>query len=90
MEEGRLKRLIVAGTVTAVLLVIILISVMIYQLISISVMKKEEALLDQKIKDYEQLIEDTSVDIDTRSEKWWIEQRARELGYLYGTDHDLS
>lgn len=48
MTETKAKRLIVAGTVGAVLLAVILLSVMVYQLISISVYNKRIETYNQK------------------------------------------
>ena len=86
MTESKLKRLIVACSVGAVLLIVILISVMLYQIISMSVQKKRIDELDAKIAEYEQLIEEGEQTKETRSMLWWIEREARELGYVYEGD----
>ena len=90
MDEERKKRLVVSGTVTGVLLIVILVFIMVFQLVSIGVEKKRTADLDAAITELEQLNEDIEQGIKDHSERWWIEQRARELGYLYKNDHKLN
>ncbi len=72
-----------AATVTAVLLLVILLSIMVYQLVTIFTYKKAIAELEKEIAVYEQIIDETGDTIETRSKRWWIERRARELGYIY-------
>ncbi len=83
MTEEKTKRLIVAVTVGAVLLVVILVSIMLYQLISISSERKALNELNREIAKYEQLIQEGQDTFETRSMRWWIERRALELGYQY-------
>lgn len=56
---------------------------MIYQICAIGIQKKKIAELDDAISKYEAQINDTEDVIETRSLRWWIERRARELGYFY-------
>lgn len=86
MNESKLKRIVGAATVTAVLLVVILLAIMIYQLIAISNEANKKNELDAAIVEYHRLIEETGESIETRSQRWWIEQRARELGYRFVDD----
>lgn len=90
MEKSKAERLIVAITAGAVLLVVILVSVLVYQLISINVKNRQVAELEAKIAEYNQLIEDGENVKEARSMRWWIEQRARELGYILKTDVPLN
>ena len=90
MSESDFKKLVISLTVGAVMLLVILLSVMIYQLISISKLKAEEADLEAKITEYQVLIEDTEDTIEARSMRWWIERRAREIGYIYDGDVPLD
>ena len=83
MNEGKLKKVIVASTVGAVLLLVILIAVMIFQLISINVHKRNDAALDEQIGIYKELKETNEDALKERSTYWWIVQRARELGYYF-------
>lgn len=86
MNEGKLKRVIIATTVGAVLLLVILIAVMVFQLISIGVHKKKEAELNAQIAIYKELKETSEDALEERSAYWWIVQRARELGYYFDGD----
>ena len=79
-----------AVVVSAVLLLVILLSVMAYQLISIAVKKKEEARLNEQIAIYEQMIAEGRNDVEMYSQRWWIEQRAFELNYRYQDDINLG
>ncbi len=86
MTESKFKRVVTAVTVGAVLLLVILLSVMIYQLISIGVKRKQIEELEYQIAVYEQMIEDGESETETRNQRWWIERRARELGYTLDSD----
>lgn len=90
MSESKFRKLIVALTVGAVLLFVILLSVMVYQLVSISNEKKKETELINAITEYEKLIEEGCDTLEARSSRWWIERRARELGLNYKDDVSLS
>ncbi len=85
-SQEKTKKIIVSVTVGAVLLLIILLAIMIYQLIAIGVSRKEEAELDAKIAKYEQLITENEQILDARSSDWYAKRRANELGYYYGDD----
>ena len=86
MTESKIKRLIVAATVGAVLLIVILLTIMVYQLISASVEKKRIDEIDAKIVEYRALIEEGEETKEARSMRWWIVREARELGYVYDGD----
>ena len=90
MTQEKKKRLIVAGTVGAVLLAVVLLVVMLYQMIFISVERNRINELELKIAEYNRLIEDGEDTLEVRKLKWWIEREARELGYVYNDDitHD--
>lgn len=90
MDETKTKKLIISATVGAVLLLVILLAVMVYQLISIKVLKDKESELDAAIAEYERLIEEGGDTLEARSARWWIELRARELGYVFDGDKILK
>lgn len=90
MEKSKAERLIVAITAGAVLLITILVSILVYQLISINLKNKQVAELEAKIAEYNQLIDNGEDVKEARSMRWWIEQRARELGYVLRTDVPLD
>ena len=82
MTEKKFKRIIVATTVGAVLLMAILVMVMVYQLISIKVQKDKITLLENKIAYYQQLNETGERVLEQRQLEKWIKIRAQELGYV--------
>jgi len=83
MTEEKAKRLIVAGTVGAVLLAVILLAVMIYQMIAISVYKKQIEVYESNIAKYEQLISQGEQTKEVYALRAWIEKEARRLGLVY-------
>ncbi len=86
MTEEKFKKTVVAVTVGAVLLVIVLVTVMIYQLIAINVADRRLDELNAEIEKYKLLRDDEEKIIEARSSYWWIVQRARELGYVFDGD----
>lgn len=83
MTEAKLKRLIVAVTVGAVLLLIILLFTMVCLLVSIQSKKNEYDYYQEQIAHYEKLIEEGEETLEARSLRVWIEREARRLGYVY-------
>ena len=90
MEESKFKKLVVAGTVGAVLLAVILLFIMIYQMITIGLKKNQLDEYNEAIAQYEQLIQKGEDTLEARSTKAWIARRARELGYIYKDDVKLD
>lgn len=86
MTETKAKRVIVASTVGAVLLLFILVTIMVYQMVSIGVKKNRIEYLESQIAKYEMLTEQGLQTIETRSMREWIEREARKLGYRYSFD----
>lgn len=80
MTEAKFKRVIVALTVGAVILLVTLLSIMIYQLIEIASEKKKEAEYNQSIERLIYLNQIADKTMEQRQEYEWIVQRARELG----------
>lgn len=86
MTESKAKRLIVAITVGAVMLLVVLVSIWVYQLIAIGVKERNLAILDEKILEYKVLIENGEDTIEVRSTRQWIIREARQLGYVFDGD----
>lgn len=86
MNDAKCKRIIVASTVGAVVLVAVLLIVMIYQLIAIGVSKKEAEEYELQKAEYVRLIEEGETTLAARSQRRWLAKRARELGYSFETD----
>ena len=63
MTESKFKRLVVAATVGAVTLLVILISVMVYQLVSISVENKRIQKCEEMIAEYNELIKEGETEL---------------------------
>lgn len=86
MPAEKLKKLIVSSVVTAVLLLFILLSIMVYQMISIKTLQRRiDALEEQK----EQLLvekSETEDKIEIWLSEWKIDEKARELGWVYKQD----
>ncbi len=90
MTEEKLKRLIVAITVGAVLLVVILCSVMLFGIIKITKEKKEIRELEEQIAIYTELNDELKDTFEARSTKFWIMRRAWELGYTLDDSINLG
>ncbi len=86
MEEGKFKRVVVALTVGAVLLLTVLLSVMVYQIVAILNSQRELAELERKITEYNEIIKHSDDVIEERSAYQWIVMRARQLGYCFDGD----
>jgi hypothetical protein len=82
-NDAKYKRIVVASTVGAVLLVVVLLFVMIYQLIAIGVNKKKNDEYNAAIAEYKRLIEDGENTLLIRRAEQWIIERAKELGYNF-------
>lgn len=90
MEEQKLKRVRNAGIVGAVLLVIILLSILIFQLVKINKEKKELAILQDEIAKYQLLTDEEKQLKDAMETRDWIIQRAGELGLTLEGDYALD
>lgn len=90
ITEEKAKRLIVASTVGAVLLMAILLMVMVYQLISIGVKNRDLARYNQAIAKYEALIKEGENTKEIRSTRQWIEREARRLGLVFEGDKEYD
>ena len=86
MSENKVIRIIIASTVGAVLLLVILLSIMVYQMIAIDAKQKDLLALNAKISEYKALIKEGEDTIEVRSTKQWIEREARKLGYIFDGD----
>ena len=86
MTESKFKKVVVASIVGAIMLIVILVSVILYQVITMSQYVRERDGLLAEITKLEQLIESNADEEEIRQTKEWIEDRARELGYKYKDD----
>ena len=90
MTEQKLKKITIASTVTAVVLLAVLLFVLAFQIISIIVKKNELKKYDEQIIEYNKLISEKSEELDIYQADWKIQARARELGYKFPGDVDVT
>ncbi len=86
MSEEKFKRVVVASTVGAVLLLVILLSVMIYGIVKIIVTNKKIDELDNLVAYYNGLSDEIKEQRYYVGLKDYIEQEAKKLGYRYKWD----
>ena len=83
MEEQKLKKIIAVSVSAAVILLVVLIAVMVYQMVLLGNGKKNVENLNAEIEMLEEQKEDLKKQIDIWQTDWKIDERARELGWLY-------
>ena len=81
MDENRVKRLVTAGVAAAVALLVILITVLVYQMVCLGQAKKELDAWTKAEQEYTQLKEDTENEITLWLEDWKVEEAARKYGF---------
>ncbi len=88
MTEEKKQRLISAGTALSVVMLFVLIVVLAYQLIAIGVKTKQKnALVVEKTR-LEQEIANAKEGVELWQQEWKIEERARQLDYVYKKDKE--
>ena len=90
MTEEKSKKLIVASTVGAVLLAVILLAVLIYQLFAMGAEKRKIAYFEERIAECNRMIEEGENIKMARSERDWIIAEARKYGYILSTDTNID
>ena len=90
MNQDKAKRLIVATTIGAILLLIVLVIIMCYQFISIGVYNNRIAVINAKIAECDAKIADGENVIAAMQEKEWIIYEARKLGYIFEGDRIIK
>lgn len=88
MTENRKQKLVQAATATAVVVFFFLIIILVYQLVSIGVKTKAKNELKEEIQKLAQQIEDCEEDVAIWQTKWKIEERARQLDYVYSKNEE--
>jgi hypothetical protein len=88
VTEEKKQRLISAGTALSVIMLFVLIVVLAYQLIAIGVKKKQKDLLVTEITRLNQEIENAEEGVALWQTEWKIEERARQLDYVYKKDKE--
>lgn len=80
MQEEKFKKIVIGGTVAAVLLLAVLLIFLIYQLIAITVQRNREAELTAQLEACLEYIETAESDLEIYRGRLWLETIARELG----------
>lgn len=90
MTESKFKKVVVASIVGAIMLIVILVTVILYQVITMSGYAKKKNELESEIARYEKLLDENASEEEIRKSKEWIIERARELGYVFPDDIIIS
>jgi cell division protein FtsL len=83
MQEEKKKRVMSAITSGIIMLLVILITISVYQIAGIIKRHNKINQLNSEIAYLEAQLQNTNDEIDSWSLKWKIEERARELGLEY-------
>ena len=86
MDASRKKQRKVAFIIGGILLILILVSIMVYQIVSIRIANAKYDELCEKVEYYRELKEQGAAEDEIRQTEEWIVQRARELGYRFEND----
>ena len=88
MSEEKKRRVWSAVVSGGIILLFILITILVYQIVGIYSRKNRINALDAEISQLYTQIETTEDSIEEWSQRWKIEQRARELGLIYENDEE--
>ena len=88
MSEEKKRRVVSALVSGGIMLLVILVTILAYQLVGIYSRNNRIKALDAEIATLEAQISSTDDSIKEWSERWKIEQRARELGLMYDDDEE--
>lgn len=83
MQEEKKKRVMSAITSGIIMLLVILITISVYQIAGIIKRHNKINQLNSEIAYLEAQLQNTNDEIDSWALKWKIEERARELGLEY-------
>ena len=86
IADGKFRRIVVALTVGAVVLLSLLVILMCYQMIKIGVERGKKAELNAKIAELTELTGEKDKELEYLRTEKAIERLARELGYHYADD----
>lgn len=83
MTKEKKDRLIVAGTVGSVLLLVVLLVVLIYQMITYSSVRKQKADLEARKAYLTEKVISEEQDLENRKRAWEMEMSARRYGLAF-------
>lgn len=83
MSESKMRRLVAAGTATAVVVLFILLAVLVYQLVGMATLKRLNDESEADAKRLEQMISETEEETRRALTDKMREYEARRRGYEY-------
>ena len=83
MEEQKLRKILAVSVSAAVILLAVLVAIMVYQMVMLRNGKKNVERLNAEISALEEQKKNYLDQIDVWQTDWKIDERARELGWLY-------
>lgn len=83
MSESKMRRLVAAGTATAVVVLFILLAVLVYQLVGMATLKRLNDESEAEAKRLEQMISETEEETRRALTDKMREYEARKRGYEY-------
>jgi F0F1-type ATP synthase membrane subunit b/b' len=83
MTESKRNRIVAAVTVNIAVLVVILVAVLIYQIVTISMLTTKRKQIEQEIQNYKQLTEQTEKDLEYYESEEYLYITALKLGFKY-------
>ena len=86
MQEEKKRRVLSAVTSGIVMLLVIMITITVYQIVGIIKRNNKINQLNSEIAYLQEQLQNTNDEIDSWSLKWKIEERARELGLEYPSE----
>lgn len=86
MDRQKLKKILAASVSTAILFLAILLFIMVYQMLVIKNKERELASIKAEIAALQEENKSLEDDIDKWQSSWKIEEKARELKWVYPDD----
>lgn len=86
MEKTKAGRLLVAGTVAGILLLVVLIAIIIYQFVSMANIKSRIADYQSQIEYYKSVIENSERDLEYYRSEAYLDQMSRSYNWAYPED----
>lgn len=83
MTEQKRNKIVAAVTVNVILLIVILASIVIYQVVQICVINKRKSEIEKEIKEFEQLIQQNEDALEYWERYEYLMAKALEYGYVF-------
>lgn len=88
MTEEKKSRLVAAGTAMSVIVLVVLLTIMIFQLVTMSAKNREIRKLESQMQQLKAEIKKDNEDADLWLQEWKIKERARQIGYEFKDKND--